>query len=261
VKGGVVSQYLSWKWVFWIFGIIAALATTAGFFVIPLPPPQVEPSMRNTVDWIGGTLITVGLIMLLFALSEGNVVGWTTPWVPTLIVVSLLIVLAFGFWQHYLETKTQKRPLMKMSIFKNRKFMWANVLMALFFSSFNNFLVRLSSYELHMNHTLTLHLYLSGLCDVLVSGLPRSLGHPDNAAIHPHRRHWLLCRIHHWPPSIVCSWRLYPDLQHDMCQYIIFAFRYTNTWKYVLLGLWVSGDGLECLWCGHHIPRPHSFRG
>lgn len=123
------------------------MATTAGYFVIPLPPVQPEPSMRNTVDWIGGTLITVGLIILLFALSEGNVVGWSIPWVPTLIVISLLIVFAFGYWQHYLETKTQRRPLMKMSIFKNRKFLWANVVMALFFSSFNNFLVVSSQYD------------------------------------------------------------------------------------------------------------------
>ncbi|KAF2023947.1 MFS general substrate transporter [Setomelanomma holmii] len=141
IFGGVVAEYLNWKWVFWIFGIISAICTVASYFVIPLPPVQPEPSMRNTVDWIGGTLITVGLIILLFALSEGNVVGWSTPWVPTLIVVSMLIILAFGFWQHYLETKTQRRPLMKMSIFKNRKFTWANVLMALFFSSFNNYLI------------------------------------------------------------------------------------------------------------------------
>lgn len=97
--------------------------------------------MRNTVDWIGGTVITVALIILLFALSEGNVVGWSTPWVPALIVVSLLLVAVFGFWQHYLEKKTQKRPLMKLSIFKNGKFTAANVLMALFFSSFNNYLI------------------------------------------------------------------------------------------------------------------------
>jgi predicted MFS family arabinose efflux permease len=97
--------------------------------------------MRNTVDWIGGALITVGLIILLFTLSDGNEVGWSIPWVPILIVVSLLIVVAFGYWQHYLETKTQMRPLMKMSIFKNRNFLWANVIMALFYASFNNFLV------------------------------------------------------------------------------------------------------------------------
>ena len=121
--------------------MISAMSTMASFFVIPLPRLQPEPVMRNTVDWIGGTLITVGLIILLFALSEGNVVGWSTPWVPTLIVVSLLIIAAFGFWQHRLETKTRTQPLMKLSIFANRKFTWANVLMGLFFASFNNYLI------------------------------------------------------------------------------------------------------------------------
>jgi predicted MFS family arabinose efflux permease len=140
-QGGVLGEYLTWKWVFWIFGIISSICTIASYFVIPIPTKPLEPVMRNTVDWVGGTLITVGLIVLLFALSEGNVVGWSTPWVPVLIVVSLLFVIAFGFWQHHLETKTQKRPLMKMSIFKNRKFTAANVLMALFFSSFNNYLI------------------------------------------------------------------------------------------------------------------------
>ncbi|KAF2130493.1 MFS general substrate transporter [Dothidotthia symphoricarpi CBS 119687] len=141
IFGGVVAEYLNWKWVFWIFGMVSAMCTVASYFVIPLPPIQDEPVMRNTVDWIGGTLITVSLIILLFALSEGNVVGWRTPWVPTLIIVSLLMVVAFGFWQHYLETKTQRRPLMKLSIFKNRKFTAANVVMALFFSSFNNYII------------------------------------------------------------------------------------------------------------------------
>ncbi|KAF1845030.1 MFS general substrate transporter [Cucurbitaria berberidis CBS 394.84] len=141
IFGGVIGEYLNWKWVFWIFAIISGISTIASYLVIPLPPPQPEPIMRNTIDWIGGTLITVGLVVLLFALTEGNVVGWSTPWIPILIVFSILVVVAFGFWQHYLETKTQKRPLMKMSIFKNGKFTAANVVMALFFSSFNNYLI------------------------------------------------------------------------------------------------------------------------
>lgn len=139
--GGVLAEYLDWQWVFWIFGILAALCTVAAIYVIPLPPAQTEPVMRATVDWIGGTIITIGLVILLFALTEGNVVGWDTPWVGTLLGVSMLLIVAFGFWQHYLETKTERRPLMKMSIFKNVKFSAANVIMMLFFSSFNNYLI------------------------------------------------------------------------------------------------------------------------
>ncbi|PSN73451.1 MFS general substrate transporter [Corynespora cassiicola Philippines] len=141
IFGGVLGEYLHWKWVFWVFGILAAICTVTSYFVIPLPPLTTEPVMRNTVDWIGGTLITVGLVILLFALSEGNVVGWSTPWVPTLIAVSLLIITAFVFWCRYLEQKTEKRPLMKVSIFKNVQFSAANVIMMLFFASFNNYLI------------------------------------------------------------------------------------------------------------------------
>ncbi|KAL5390081.1 hypothetical protein DPSP01_002136 [Paraphaeosphaeria sporulosa] len=141
IFGGVLGQYLEWKWVFWIFGILTAIVTVAAIFVIPPPPVKREPQLSKMVDWIGGTIVTIGLIILLFALSEGNVVGWSTPWVGTLIGVSILLLVAFGFWQHYLETKTDRRPLMKISIFKNTRFAAANMIMLMFFTSFNNFLI------------------------------------------------------------------------------------------------------------------------
>ena len=141
IFGGVLGQYLEWKWVFWIFGILTAIVTVAAIYVIPPPPVKREPKLAKEVDWIGGTIVTIGLIILLFALSEGNVVGWSTPWVGTLIAVSILLLASFGFWQHYLETKTDRRPLMKISIFKNVRFTAANVIMLLFFTSFNNFLI------------------------------------------------------------------------------------------------------------------------
>ncbi|KAF2706162.1 drug resistance protein, partial [Pleomassaria siparia CBS 279.74] len=140
--GGVIGEYLVWRWVFWIYSILAVVCTLIGYLVIPLPPLQAEPvNSRNQVDWIGGSLITISLVVLLFALSEGNVVGWSTPWVPTLIVVSILLIAAFVLWQIHLEKKTDRPPLMKMSIFKSTQFSAANVVMLLFFSSFNNFLI------------------------------------------------------------------------------------------------------------------------
>ncbi|CAN9233443.1 hypothetical protein CUC08_Gglean003632 [Alternaria sp. MG1] len=176
IFGGIVGEYLDWQWVFWLFGIIAGISTVASYFVIPIPPAlkeEQQPVMRNTVDWLGGSLITIGLVMLVFALSEGNVVGWRTPWVPVLIVVALIIIIAFGFWQHYLETKTAKRPLMKMSIFKNGKFTAANVLMALFFSSFNNYLIFATywfqDYQGHSVIQTTLRFLPNGITGILVA--------------------------------------------------------------------------------------------
>ncbi|KAI1363956.1 major facilitator superfamily transporter [Xylaria arbuscula] len=145
LAGGIASA-TSWKWVFGTLGALAAVITVAGFFFIPAPPPSLTPGNRGLallehVDWLGGFLVTAGLLALLFALTEGNVVGWSTPWVPVLIVVSVLLLCAFYAWQWYQENRTTRRPLIKVSIFKNGRFCAGLLIMALFFASFNNFIV------------------------------------------------------------------------------------------------------------------------
>lgn len=142
ILGGVVGQYASWKWIFWILAIIAAVVTLAGQFVIPVPAIHANPSdLKNAVDWLGGGLITVSLVILLFALTEGNIVGWKTPWIPVLIVISIALLAAFVCWQLYLEKKSTRKPLMKVTIFKNVKVSAAMFTMAMFFAAFNNFLI------------------------------------------------------------------------------------------------------------------------
>lgn len=142
--GGLVASYAHWTWVFWILAIMAALVTVAGYFVIPPPPTTLHAQgvkVGATVDWIGAVLITVGSMLLLFALTEGNVVGWSTPWVPVLIVVSVILIAVFVVWQHHLEKKGKQTPLMKVSVFKNLRFSAAMANMAFFFASFNGFLI------------------------------------------------------------------------------------------------------------------------
>jgi MFS family permease len=140
ILGGFITELLNWKWIFWIHSILAAIITGAAIFVVPRPP-LVEPTgIKGAIDWIGGTLITSGLLALLFALAEGNVVGWNTPWIPALIVISVLLIVLFALWQWILERKC-RRPLMKVSIFKNTRFSAAMVIMTLLQASFNNFLV------------------------------------------------------------------------------------------------------------------------
>ncbi|KAL2256098.1 hypothetical protein VTK26DRAFT_2193 [Humicola hyalothermophila] len=142
--GGIVAEYASWKWVFIVIALLALVITAAGAFTIPPSKRPLEDDngpTKASIDWPGAFLITGGLLALLFALSEGNVVGWSTPWVPVLIVVSLILVAAFVFWQRHLE-KTQKlTPIMKVSIFRNPQFSAAMVIMTLLFGSFSGFLV------------------------------------------------------------------------------------------------------------------------
>lgn len=142
ILGGVVGQYASWRWVLWILAILAAMITVAGHFVIPQPKARTEPmDLRNSVDWAGGATVTIAILVLLFALTEGNVVGWATPWIPVLIVISFLLLAAFVYWQLYLEKRGTRRPLIKISMFKNYKISAAMFAMMSFFGAFSNYLI------------------------------------------------------------------------------------------------------------------------
>ncbi|ATY66642.1 efflux protein [Cordyceps militaris] len=151
ILSGVIAQYASWKWVFGCTSIMAAAISVAGFILIPpaAEPPKLAANASiaarlRLVDWAGGALITVALVALLFALTEGNVVGWHTGWVYGLLVVAALLMVAFYFWQRHLETRPAaagRPPLIKVSMFGNRQFLAVMAIMGLFFASFNNFLV------------------------------------------------------------------------------------------------------------------------
>ncbi|KAL1840665.1 hypothetical protein VTJ49DRAFT_215 [Mycothermus thermophilus] len=141
---GIIAEYASWKWVFVAIALAGFAVTAAAIFVIPpppTPPPRNPDGSRASIDWLGAVLVTVGLLVLLFALTEGNFVGWSTPWVPVLIVISILLIVLFALWQHRLEKIGKLAPIMKVSNFRNPHFSAAMVIMALFFSSFNGFLV------------------------------------------------------------------------------------------------------------------------
>jgi predicted MFS family arabinose efflux permease len=143
VLSGLVASYASWRWVFWTLAFLAALVTVAGIFFIPPSVENRNPelSLAKSVDWIGGALITLGLMALLFALTEGNVVGWSNPWISMLIVIAFLLIFIFAAWQWYQEKHTSRAPLLKISIFKSKQFSAAMILMALFFGVMNDFLV------------------------------------------------------------------------------------------------------------------------
>ncbi|PHH70134.1 hypothetical protein CDD82_7311 [Ophiocordyceps australis] len=140
---GFIAQYSNWKWVFGATAVMACSVSIAGYLFIPSSVQAAPISQQPAIDWIGAFLITSGLVALMFALTEGNVVGWQTPWVPVTIVSSLLVVLGFVLWQLRLERRhdPHRPPLVKMSMFRNLRFGAVMAIMFLFFASFNNYLI------------------------------------------------------------------------------------------------------------------------
>ncbi|KAI1066870.1 hypothetical protein LB506_012186 [Fusarium annulatum] len=119
--GGFVGSTLGWKWVFWIPAIASAFTTAAGWFVTASHTTRIAPrgitenaesSKKPYVDWIGGGLVSSSLTLLLVAITQGNVFGWSTPWIPPLLLVSVSLLGGFIFYQRRLEIDPDRIPLM-----------------------------------------------------------------------------------------------------------------------------------------------------
>jgi EmrB/QacA subfamily drug resistance transporter len=126
--GGVLTQYLSWHWIFLINVPVGICAILLGAKVIPAMTPHDRPA---GFDRAGAFLIFTGLAALLFAVSEGNDLGWTAPVILGTLGLAV-VTLAYFVW-HELGTPD---PLLELRLFKNRNFLMTNLVMSLVFFSF-----------------------------------------------------------------------------------------------------------------------------
>ena len=142
LTGGFLGELLGWKWVFWITGILAGAVTVLGHVTIPSHPTKTSTTSRTNkrdVDWLGSTVCTISLLLLTVALTEGNVVGWSTTWIQVSIIVAMLLLGAFVFWEYWLEHRLHGTPLIKNSIWCNVRFAAAQIVMSSGIASFSNY--------------------------------------------------------------------------------------------------------------------------
>lgn len=72
VVTGPIMDHLSYHWLFWIPMVVCVVTATASWFCIPDSPVRV----RARIHWLGGALLSFGLVGVLLALSKGEAWGW-----------------------------------------------------------------------------------------------------------------------------------------------------------------------------------------
>ncbi|BGP57930.1 hypothetical protein JCM8202v2_005584 [Rhodotorula sphaerocarpa] len=141
VLGGVLTQYAAdtWRSVFFVSAGIGGLIALMALFVVPRDGRK---DRSLTVDWIGGAMITSAVTLLTFALAdgEGSPDGWRTPYIPTLLAVSVLLFIAFWYHERYLERHTTRPPLMSTTIWFKGRFAVVQLIGALGWSSFASYM-------------------------------------------------------------------------------------------------------------------------
>lgn len=121
--GGVLTEFLSWEWVFFInvpVGIAVAIA--AYRFV----PESRADGLARHFDIAGATTVTAGLIVLVYAIVKAEDWGWASGSTLGLIGVAAALLAAFVA----IERRSHS-PLVRLDLFRLRSLATANGVMVL----------------------------------------------------------------------------------------------------------------------------------
>jgi EmrB/QacA subfamily drug resistance transporter len=116
--GGVLTDLLSWQWIFFVNIPVGVGA----FALTPLLLGESRDATARSFDTPGATLVTAGLVVLVYAITQANEYGWSSAETIGMFAGSALLLAAFVAW----EARTSD-PLMPLSIFRLRTLVGANL--------------------------------------------------------------------------------------------------------------------------------------
>jgi EmrB/QacA subfamily drug resistance transporter len=130
--GGVLTDLLSWRWIFFLNLPVTAFAVWVTARQIHQPRPD---SSGERIDYWGIVTVSVGLVALLLAFDEVIKLGWGDARIIGLLALFAVLIIAFGF----IERRAGRNALVPGDVMRNRDFTYscaAIVLMsAVFFAS------------------------------------------------------------------------------------------------------------------------------
>ena len=111
--GGVLLEYLSWRWIFFFGPPVGCVS----FFLAWRYLPGAGQGVRQRFDWTGFVAFFAGLLALMLFLTVGERNGYRSPAMLSLMAFSLLALALF------IRTELRVRePLLDLSLFRNALF-------------------------------------------------------------------------------------------------------------------------------------------
>jgi EmrB/QacA subfamily drug resistance transporter len=117
--GGVITENISWNWIFFVNVPIGILGVIAAIVVVP---ESKDTSHEQRLDPLGLVTSGIGLLALVYALIEGHSFGWTSAR-----IVGLFLIAALGLGAFVFVESRQRLPLLDLTLFRNGTFTGANI--------------------------------------------------------------------------------------------------------------------------------------
>jgi EmrB/QacA subfamily drug resistance transporter len=122
ILGGVLTQTLSWRWVFLLNVPIGLVMLVYGYLFVP----EHQPSPGGRLDVRGILLSGIGLSALLYAISEGSVLGWAAPPILATGIGGIALLWAFGR-----DSLRRRDPILRVRLLREPLLRSTNVVFAL----------------------------------------------------------------------------------------------------------------------------------
>ncbi|KAH9210622.1 aminotriazole resistance protein [Leptodontidium sp. 2 PMI_412] len=133
VIGGLFTSLVSWRWIFWFPLIVEGLLAVLAIFLFRNADSRHREQSLSLAQIferfnpVGTGLSIPGLILLVYALTSGNEVGWSDGSVIGTLVAAVVLLAAFG----YVEAKWAKYPFVPRHLWKTSDLSMGCVLAAI----------------------------------------------------------------------------------------------------------------------------------
>jgi EmrB/QacA subfamily drug resistance transporter len=116
--GGILTETLSWSWIFFVNVPVGAAAFAAAPFLLG----ESRDARVSSFDLPGAVLVTGGLSSLVYAITRAGTDGWLATPTIAFFAASVLLLVGFVGWEN-----RHPEPLMRMGIFRISTVTGANV--------------------------------------------------------------------------------------------------------------------------------------
>jgi EmrB/QacA subfamily drug resistance transporter len=111
ILGGVLTQYLSWRWTLYINLVFAAIAIAGALAYMRSSLPAIRPRM----DYPGAVLACAGLFLIVFGFSHAETAGWTAALTIGSLVLGVALLAGF-----VVAERRSSHPLLPLRVILDR---------------------------------------------------------------------------------------------------------------------------------------------
>jgi EmrB/QacA subfamily drug resistance transporter len=120
--GGLLTEHASWNWIFFVNVPVGILGIAASFLLID----ESRDPTHERLDLPGLATSAIGLFALTYGLIEANAYGWGSARIVGAFVVAGVTLLGFVVLE-----RRQRAPMLDLTLFRNRTYVGANVVVLL----------------------------------------------------------------------------------------------------------------------------------